>query len=419
MVPEPDEGCRSEVSASALREAFLAFTSASERLERSYALLREQTEELKRELEEKNARLVASLEEKERLQKFLDGILQNLPVGILVTDAEGLVRLANEKARHMLENGDSGPEGLSYRSFALLRDLPLSDGVLRERRNGAGVYRCSVSPLSGATEQGPGWVILLEDVSEVTRWKRLAERQKRLTSMGGMAARIAHEIRNPLGSMELNVTLLMEELREGGPALDLARRLATGVRNLGHILSNLLQFAKGSDPVRERLDPSDLLAEAAEFAGPLVKEKGIRVRKEVRKAPAFFYGDRVLLRQALLNLIVNAVEAMKPGGCLRLGCRQTDPEEKAGGRSRSWIHLSVQDNGRGIPEEDLDRIFDPFYTTRSEGMGLGLAIVNNIVEAHGGFVEVESQPGRGTTFVLSIPAGQEQEHGYEAHSAGG
>lgn len=418
MVLEP-EGSRSEVSVSALREAFLAFTSASERLERSYALLREHTEELKRELEEKNARLIASLEEKERLQRFLDGILQNLPVGILVTDAGGLVRLANEKARHMLANGESGPEGLSYRSFALLHDLPLADGVLRERRNGGGVYRCSVSPLIGATEQGPGWVILLEDVSEVTRWKRLAERQKRLTSMGGMAARIAHEIRNPLGSMELNVTLLMEELREGGPALELASRLATGVRNLSHILSNLLQFAKGSDPVRERLDPVDLLAEAAEFAGPLLKDKGIRVRKDVRQARRFLYGDKVLLRQALLNLIVNAVEAMKPGGRLRLGCRQTVQSEKAGGRSSLWIHLSVQDDGRGIPEEDLDRIFDPFYTTRSEGMGLGLAIVNNIVEAHGGFVEVESQPGRGTTFVLSIPAGQEQEHGYEAHSAGG
>lgn len=417
MLPEPDTS-RSEVSVSALREAFLAFTSASERLERSYALLREQTEELKRELEEKNARLLASLEEQERLQRFLDGILQNLPVGILVTDAEGLVRLANEKARHMLENGDSGLEGLSYRSFGLLRDLPLACAVLRENRNGAGVYRCSVSPLNGVTEEGPGWVILLEDVSEVTRWKRLAERQKRLTSMGGMAARIAHEIRNPLGSMELNVTLLMEELREGGPALELASRLATGVRNLSHILSNLLQFAKGSDPVRERLDPAELLAEAAEFAGPLLREKQIRVRREVRRAPAFFFGDRVLLRQALLNLIVNAVEAMKTGGLLRLGCRHTDQGDEAG-RSRPWIHLSVQDNGRGIPEEDLDRIFDPFYTTRSAGMGLGLAIVNNIVEAHGGFVEVESQPGKGTTFVLSIPAGQEQEHGYEAHTAGG
>jgi len=412
------EAPHTEVSVSALREAFLAFTSASERLERSYALLREQTEELKRELGEKNARLLVSLEEKERLQKFLDGILQNLPVGILVTDLEGRVRLANEKARHMLEFGDRAPEGVSYRSFPLLRDLPLASGVLRESRNGAGVYRCSVSPLNGATEQGPGWVILLEDVSEVTRWKRLAERQKRLTSMGGMAARIAHEIRNPLGSMELNVTLLMEELRDSGQALELARRLATGVRNLSHVLSNLLQFAKGSDPVREPIDPVALLAEAEEFAGPLLKEKRIRVRREVRQAPAFFYGDRVLLRQALLNLIVNAVEAMKFGGFLRLGCRQTSEGDEAG-TLRPWIHLTVQDNGRGIPEEELDRIFDPFYTTRSEGMGLGLAIVNNIVEAHGGFVDVESRPGRGTTFVLSIPAGQEQEHGYEAHSACG
>jgi two-component system sensor histidine kinase FlrB len=417
MAPEA-QPCHPHVSVSALREAFLAFTSASERLERSYALLREQTEELRRELGEKNAKLLASLEEKERLQKFLDGILQNLPVGILVTDLRGCVRMANEKARHMLEFGDTAPEGISYRSFPLLRDLPLASGVLRESRNGAGVYRCSVSPLHAATEQGPGWVILLEDVSEVTRWKRLAERQKRLTSMGSMAARIAHEIRNPLGSMELNVTLLMEELRDCGQALELARRLATGVRNLSHVLSNLLQFAKGSDPVREPIDPVRLLSEAAEFAGPLLKEKRIRVRKEVRQAPAFFYGDRVLLRQALLNLIVNAVDAMEPGGSLRLACRHTSEGGEAG-TLRPWIRLTVEDNGRGIPEEELDRIFDPFYTTRSEGMGLGLAIVNNIVEAHGGFVEVESRPGMGTAFVLSIPAGQEERHGYEAHSACG
>jgi signal transduction histidine kinase len=397
-----------------LKQAFLVLTSVSSKMERSYERLKAQAEELKRELCEKSARLVVSVQEKQRLESFLEGILQNLPVGILVTDKDGRVRLVNQKAREILDSVETERLGEPYTGFEILQELPLRLGATSERKKGRSVYSCSVSPLNGFSADDSGWVILIEDVTEITRWKALAERQKRLSSMGEMGARIAHEIRNPLGSMELNVAMLLEELEGNEPLHALASRLATGVRTVTQILSNLLHFAKGTDPRWEPLDLPRLVNEALEFTSPLLREKEIRVLDESAQTGCSILGDRILLRQALLNLILNAVEGMDPGGSLRIWTVQ-ERETAGAWRGSPVIKVFVQDNGRGIPDEDLDRIFDPFFTTKSQGTGLGLAIVNNIVESHGGIIEVESRLGIGSCFVMSLPCRQEESNdGYAA-----
>jgi len=402
-----------------LKQAFHMLTSVSEKMESSYERLKGQAEELKQELFEKNARLLVSLQEQQRLESFLEGILQNLPVGILVTDKEGRVRLANQMARDTLDRSQRDLVGAKYTAFEILRQIPLRSGASIEKKKGRSVYSCSVSSLNGSGASGGDWVILIEDVTEIGRWKALAERQKRLSSMGEMGARIAHEIRNPLGSMELNVAMLLEEL-EGDPALyALAGRLASGVRTVTQTLSNLLNFAKGTDPRWERLEVPRLVGEALEFTGPLLREKDIRVHEDYAEKGCNILGDRILLRQALLNLIVNAVEGMEPGGSLRIGT--VNQEESAGvWRGSPAIKVFVQDSGKGIPDEELDRIFDPFFTTKSQGTGLGLAIVNNIVESHGGIIEVESRIDTGSCFVMSLPCQQEESYdGYAAHPCGG
>lgn len=402
-----------------LKQAFHMLTSVSEKMESSYERLKGQAEELKQELFEKNARLLVSLQEQQRLETFLEGILQNLPVGILVTDKEGRVRLANQMARDTLDRSQRDLVGAKYTAFEILRQIPLRSGASIEKKKGRSVYSCSVSSLNGSGASGGDWVILIEDVTEIRRWKALAERQKRLSSMGEMGARIAHEIRNPLGSMELNVAMLLEEL-EGDPALyALAGRLASGVRTVTQTLSNLLNFAKGTDPRWERLEVPRLVGEALEFTGPLLREKAIRVHEDYAEKGCNILGDRILLRQALLNLIVNAVEGMEPGGSLRIGT--VNQEETAGvWRGSPAIKVFVQDSGKGIPDEELDRIFDPFFTTKSQGTGLGLAIVNNIVESHGGIIEVESRIDTGSCFVMSLPCQQEESYdGYAAHPCGG
>jgi signal transduction histidine kinase len=404
---------------SELKQAFHMLTSVSRKMEHSYERLKGQAEELKQELCEKNAKLVVSLQEQQRLEGFLEGILQNLPVGILVTDMEGRVRLANRKATDILDRKESHLVGARYTAFEILQEIPLRSGASLEKRKGRSAYNCSVSSLNGSGAGDSGWVILIEDVTEIGRWKALAERQKRLSSMGEMGARIAHEIRNPLGSMELNAAMLLEEL-EGDPALyALAGRLASGVRTVTQTLSNLLNFAKGTDPRWERLEAPRLIGEALEFTGPLLRESQVRVKEDYAENARCILGDRILLRQALLNLIVNAVEGMEPGGCLRIGT--VKQEETAGAWQGSPVmKVYVQDSGKGIPEEELDRIFDPFFTTKSQGTGLGLAIVNNIVESHGGIVEVESREGAGSCFVMSLPCQQEESYdGYAAHPCGG
>jgi signal transduction histidine kinase len=381
-------------------------TSVSKKMELSYERLKRQAEELQRELREKNARLLVSQQEQQRLEDFLEGILQHLPVGIVVTDQQGTVRLVNQKARDALEAEGRELLGAAYTSFDILEQVRLRAGAAMEKRKGRSVYSCSVSSLNGVSTDAGGWVILIEDVTEITRWKALAERQKRLSSMGEMGARIAHEIRNPLGSMELNVSMLLEEL-EGNEALHaLASRLAGGVRTVTQILSNLLHFAKGTDPQWEPLDVPTLVGEALEFAGPLLRDKEIRIREDYAEQGCGVLGDRILLRQALLNLILNAVEGMDSGGALKI---QTVKEEESLGawQGSQVLKVLVQDNGKGIPDEALDRIFDPFFTTKSQGTGLGLAIVNNIIERHGGIVEVESRVGEGSCFVMSLPCQQE------------
>jgi signal transduction histidine kinase len=167
------------------------------------------------------------------------------------------------------------------------------------------------------------------------------------------------------------------------------------------------------------LEVPRLVGEALEFTGPLLRDKAVRVHEDYAEKGCNILGDRILLRQALLNLIVNAVEAMEPGGSLRIGT--VKQEETAGvWRGSPVMKVFVQDSGKGIPDEELDRIFDPFFTTKSQGTGLGLAIVNNIVESHGGIIEVESRIDIGSCFVMSLPCQQEESYdGYAAHPCGG
>ncbi|MEW6439853.1 MAG: ATP-binding protein [bacterium] len=391
-----------------LKKAFDLFTSASGKLESAYRHLEDQTEELKRELRDKNAKLAASLHEKERLEEFLEGILQHLPVGIAVTDASGRVRLANRRAEEMTGLTCGELEQSRCSEVPLLADVPLRERSSLEIKRGRATFRCSVSRLNQPVGNGSGWVVMLEDISDVIRWKSLADRQRRLSSMGDMAARIAHEIRNPLGSMELSAAVLLEGLKEGDELHKIGRRLATGVRTMSQTLSNLLHFAKGTHLRRERTDLQALIEEALDFARPLLEEKQIGAELAWGRSPPaqaeniVLWGDRVLLRQALLNLFLNALEAMRPGGRLQVRV-EGEPVPPRLGPGRPCVRIRVQDDGTGIPEEDLDRIFDPFFSTKTRGTGLGLAIVHNIVESHGGIIEVESRLGEGTCFILSLP----------------
>lgn len=228
------------------------------------------------------------------------------------------------------------------------------------------------------------------------------QRSRRLAALGEMAAGIAHEIRNPLGAIALSARTLERGVDDAGERSAIARRIGDGVRGLDAIVRDVLNFARDLRPRGEAIDAEDLLRRVAQVA--CVGDLGEGVRLEIEAGDGVeVWGDPGLLTQALVNVARNALEAMAEiaGGqrALRMSAR----------REGASAVLSVSDSGGGIDEGTLDRMFNPFFTTRASGTGLGLAIVHRIVDAHGGAIRVrtgvEAEFGRGTTFEVRLAAG--------------
>ena len=224
---------------------------------------------------------------------------------------------------------------------------------------------------------------------------RAAERTARLAAMGEMAAKIAHEIRNPLGSMLIFSTILCREL-EGQPRRQkIAGHMVESVRNLDRILSDMLVFANRPEPVLTLVDMREIIGKAIEVCS---SRKGARIALETDfSGGTTLHADSRLLVQLFVNLFYNALDAMGTGpGVLRISAGSADGEV---------VEVVVEDTGCGMDEATQERMFDPFFTTRHSGTGLGLAIVATIAETHGGSIACSSVPGQGTAFTVSLPRG--------------
>jgi len=226
------------------------------------------------------------------------------------------------------------------------------------------------------------------------------QRSKRLAALGEMAAGIAHEVRNPLGSIQLYANLLEKNLADQPQSCDLAQKISRSVRGLNAIVSDVLMLSREMQLRRESVDAMELFEYAVEVNQPGIDAAGVEVRFEVPTDGCVVSVDRDRLSQALVNLVRNAVDAMADGGALTLTAVCED----------NHVALVVADTGPGISDEAIDRIFNPFFTTRASGTGLGLAIVHRIVDAHGGSIAVHNAnvDGSGAVFTLSLPKHDDQ-----------
>jgi signal transduction histidine kinase len=223
-------------------------------------------------------------------------------------------------------------------------------------------------------------------------------RSERLATVGKIAAQITHEVRNPLSSIGLNAEMLEEELGalEGSPAqIEEAKRLARAivkeVDRLTEITEEYLRFARLPRPKLEREDLSAIVSSLLAFMRPELDARGVKVEVELMPLPVA--ADEHQLRQALLNLLRNAGEAMRDGGRLTV----------TGRVDGTAVELAIADTGQGIAPEHLPKVFDPFFSTKEKGTGLGLALTQQIIVEHGGSIAVDSQLGRGTTFTVRLP----------------
>jgi signal transduction histidine kinase len=225
------------------------------------------------------------------------------------------------------------------------------------------------------------------------------KRADRLSAIGQLSASLAHEIRNPLASIDGAANLIKsaqtsDEMRETSFAI-----IHKEIQRLNRLLTNLLDFARPRKPEFQAVDPGRLFDSIVNLTGHSARQKGIVISKDVPPSAPAFECDPEQIKQVILNLAINAVQAMTEPGQIVLSAQQNGAS----------VVIGVRDQGPGIPEEDLDKIFDPFFTTKEAGTGLGLSVVHQIVTQHGGAVTVQKNSDRGMTFSLVLPLRQRRK----------
>jgi signal transduction histidine kinase len=272
----------------------------------------------------------------------------------------------------------------------------------------------SVTHMKGESGQQPGYVVNLQDVTLLKKLEEQSARRNRFTVMGEMAANIAHEIRNPLGSIELFASLVRKGLEEEDEKTALMNRISSAITSMNHIISNVLEYTKPRAVTLKEMDLHVLLRELEAFFGFQCEQSGVTLELALEAPDAWIRADREMLKQVFHNLLLNAVQSMPDGGTLTLETRNrtvsnVDLLNRLGrapgpdGGVLNVLEVSIRDTGVGMTPETQNRIFDPFFTTKPRGTGLGLAITHTIIEAHQATIDVESQVGQGTAFVLMFP----------------
>ena len=412
----------------ALIKNMAAFNEVTEHLQRSYDELQVRIKKLDLELADKNKELEQNLIEKEEVKNYLNDILESLTNGVMVVDRSGRITTFNQTAGNLTGLKPQNCLGKTLKEvfpFDLFENL-----VSRLEKNHKETIsrdedittpekkiihaRVSASPVWDNHGGQIGTVLILQDRTDLRRLEEFAHRNQRLREMGEMAAGIAHEIRNPLGSIELFASLLKKDLEGDPEKAKLVQHIRAGVQNMDRIISTLLLFAKSAQPSRQQCDINLLLTELLDGLDDIRVPGNIKVVRDFGKEEMLANGDRELLRQVFPNLIRNAIQAMPGGGELRL---QTEKAlipvsgSESGKEARKFIAVTVTDTGGGISADDLTKIFNPFFTTKDKGTGLGLAISHNIIKAHQGTIEAMSEEGKSTSFKVKIPCWDEDFDG--------
>lgn len=369
-----------------LAEAFRMFSRASEELSGAYSELQGQMARLTGELEAANGALRQQYLEKAALTERLSTLLDALPAGVVVLDDAGRVVQINPAAVEFLGDVQIGDSWMSIYGDKLLPGETPGE-FLVDRRHLA----IDVTPLGASG----GRIVLLHDVTEAQQLKDQAERTQRLAAMGEMAAQLAHQLRTPLAAALLYAGNLENVDLPAASRSSIAQKTVARLKHIERLIQDMLLFARGEALGQDRFAVRDLLAELAQNFEPLLAKTGVRLLVKDETADACLVGNRKSLISALTSLLENALQVVdaEGQGCIELSAR----------REESTVFIAVSDNGPGMDKGTVSRLFQPFFTTRSEGTGLGLAIAHGIVRAHGGSIDVQSSPGAGAIFTFSLP----------------
>jgi two-component system sensor histidine kinase FlrB len=384
-----------------LAEAFRLFNQVSEELSTAYGALERQVEALTAELAAANGALRQQYQEKAALTDRLTRLLEALPAGVAVLDRDGRLDVANPAADQLL---GTPALGMAWAEIEQTRLRPTETAGEMQ----AGERRVAVTMT--APDAIGGRIVLLHDITEAHQLKVQAERNERLAAMGEMAAQLAHQLRTPLAAALLYAGNLENPDLPAASRVGIAQKTVGRLKHLERLIQDMLLFARGEVLGREPFAVEELLGELRHTFEPLAKARGVEFALGGVPDGLEITGNRKALAGALTNLLENALHAVSSdvtGPRIALGVAVTEDR----------LAFTVKDNGRGMPPDVVARVFEPFYTLRAEGTGLGLAIARGVARAHGGGIDVESKPGVGTEFVLTVKRGAHETNDNNGESA--
>lgn len=362
-----------------------------------------------------NARLYRKLKE---VNLHLERIMHSMRAGVIAVDADGLITTINEEARDMLGDVHPGapldilePKVAELLEYTLRekRGVEDAEAILFCQNSETMPVAMSSSYFDTPEQESLGAMVLIYNMTQLKRLESNVQRADRLTSIGTMAAGMAHEVKNPLQSIKTFTQLLPNRFEDPDFRKTFCEVVPPEVQRIDTIVTRLLDFARTKPVHFAPLAPRRIIEEVLALVENQLRKTGIAVSTEFPETVFNINADDQRLHQVFLNLILNAIDAMKNSParnlCIRMSYERAHLTNK--GQPSFFdvpcVRIAVADTGSGIPKEHLDQLFTPFFTTKADGSGLGLSVVHGIVTEHGGEIDVESVPGAGTTFTLTFP----------------
>jgi len=351
-------------------------------------------------------------------RNFAENVVESSPNCILVVNCDGTIRMVNPLAESIfcLEPGAAVGKPASEVFGEPLRtiireaiDGKTSDGreVVVKRKEGARtILDVSTSQLKSQGGTVLGAVLIATDLTEAKKTEEWMRRVDRLSSLGQLSAGVAHEIRNPLASINFNIQLLSKRIQPDEKTIRIINNSLAGVERIKGLVKGMLDFSRPAPPQLKRESIHRAVEDAISLMDSQFSKHGIRVvQKLAAEAPDITFDSRQI-QQVFVNILLNALQAMPEGGTVTV-------ESRLGGETKElsrYLSVYISDTGAGIPREHFSKIFDPFFTTKPEGTGLGLSIAHKVLEQHGAQIEIRSRVGQGTMFIIRFPIDGVQDH---------
>jgi PAS domain S-box-containing protein len=351
-------------------------------------------------------------------RNFAENVVQSSPNCILVVNCDGTIRTVNPMTQSIF---GLAPEKVIGRMAADVFDDPLgkiirdalagqmsdSHEIVIKRKGGARtVLDVSTSQLKSQDGTVLGAVLIATDLTEVKKTDEWMRRVDRLSSLGQLSAGVAHEIRNPLASINFNIQLLSKRVPLDEKSRRIVENSLAGVDRIKGLVKGMLDFSRPAPPQLKKESIHRALEDAVALMDSQFAKHGIRVVMNLADEVPDIVFDNRQIQQVFVNMLLNAMQAMPEGGTVTI-------ETRVGGETKElsrYLSVYISDTGIGIPRENFSKIFDPFFTTKPEGTGLGLSIAHKILEQHGALMEIRSRIGQGTMFIVRFPI-----QGVEAH----